>query len=62
MNPVELNTLIAYLTNYLFCKLEKRDFLKLALFLAHLSKEMLEMEAMRNVCLKDCKGGGDSLT
>jgi hypothetical protein len=62
MNPVELNTLITYLNNYLFCTLDKRDFLKLALFLSQFSKEMLSLQAMRDICLKElkeCKDCGD---
>jgi hypothetical protein len=55
MNPVELNTLITYLNNYLFCKLGKGDFFKLALFLSHLSKAMLAMQTMRDLCLKEAK-------
>jgi hypothetical protein len=55
MNPVELNTLITYLNNYLFCKLDKGDFFKLALFLSHLSKAMLALQAMRDICLKENK-------
>jgi hypothetical protein len=55
MNPAELNTLITALTNYFFCKLGKEDFFKLALFLSHLSKAMLAMQTMRDICLKEHK-------
>jgi hypothetical protein len=62
MNPVELNTLITALNNFLFCKLDKGDFFKLALFLSHLSKEMLAMQTMRDICLKENKERKDLLT
>jgi hypothetical protein len=62
MNPVELNTLITFLNNYLFCRLDKRDFFKLALFFSQLGKEMLSLQAMRDICLKESKDCKDLLT
>ncbi len=50
MSPVELNTLITSVSNYLFCKLEEKAFFNLGIFLSLLSKEMLAMEAVRDLC------------
>lgn len=50
MNPVMLKTLITYISNHFFCTLKEKDFFNLGLFLSLLSKEMLEMEAIRDLC------------
>jgi len=42
--------LLTLLTNYLYSSLEEKEFLNLALFLSLLSKEMLAMEAIREIC------------
>lgn len=61
MNPVELNTLITYMSNHLFCNLEEKEFFNLGIFLSLLSKEMLTMETVRELCRiekKEDKGHG----
>ena len=50
MRPTELNLLLALTTNYLYTSLEEREFLNLGIFLSLLSKEMLAMEAIRELC------------
>ena len=50
MRPTELNALLTLVTNYLYTSLEEREFINLALFLSLLSKEMLAMEAIREIC------------
>lgn len=45
-----LKTLITYISNYFFSSLDEKGFFNLALFLSLLSKEMLEMEAIRGLC------------
>ena len=50
MRPTELNLLLALAANYLYTNLEEREFTNLALFLSLLSKEMLTMEALRELC------------
>ncbi len=50
MNPVQLNTIITYFSNYLFCSLSDRSFYNMGLFLSLLSKEMLTMEAIKGLC------------
>ena len=50
MRPTELNALLTVVTNYLYASLDEADFTKLAIFLSLLSKEMLAMEAIREIC------------
>jgi len=50
MRPTELNLLLALTTNYLYTSLEEREFINLGIFLSLLSKEMLAMEAIRELC------------
>lgn len=50
MNPVELNTLITYMSNHLYTNLDEKEFFNLGVFLSLLSKEMLTMEAVRDLC------------
>ena len=50
MRPTELNALLTVFTNYLYVSLDERDFTNLAIFLSLLSKEMLAMEAIRELC------------
>ena len=50
MRPTELNALLTLITNYLYTSLSEREFLNLGLFLSLLSKEMLAMEAIRELC------------
>ena len=50
MRPTELNALLTVLTNYLYVSLDEREFTNLAIFLSLLSKEMLAMEAIRELC------------
>ena len=50
MRPTELNALLTILTNYLYTTLEEREFTNLGIFLSLLSKEMLAMEAIRELC------------
>lgn len=59
MNPVELNTLITSISNHLFCNLKEREFFNLGIFLSLLSKEMLSMEAIRDLCKLEKKHGHD---
>lgn len=49
MQPTELNLLLAVVTNYLYTSLAEKDFSNLAIFLSILSKEMLRMEAIREL-------------
>lgn len=57
MNPVDLNTLITSISNYLFCNLKEKDFFNLGILLSLLSKEMLGMEAIRDLCKIEKKHG-----
>ena len=50
MRPTELNLLLALATNYLYTSLSEREFMNFAIFLSLLSKEMLAMEAIRELC------------
>jgi hypothetical protein len=50
MDPVKMNTLITYVCNLLYCKLSERDYIKLGVFFSVLSKEMLTMDAMKELC------------
>jgi len=50
MRPTEMNALLTLVTNYLYTSLDEREFINLALFLSLLSKEMLAMEAIREIC------------
>ncbi len=61
MDPVKLNTLITYFSNYLFCSLNDRSFYNLGLFLSLLSKEMLTMEAVKGLCEPDPACGGEEI-
>lgn len=49
MNPVELNTLITAVTNYLYCSLPEKDFFNLGIFLSLLSRNILAMETVRDL-------------
>jgi len=50
MRPTELNALLTLIVNYLYTSLDEREFTNLAIFLSLLSKEMLAMEAIRELC------------
>ena len=50
MHPTELNAALAALTNHLYCTLSNREFLNLAILLSLLSKDMLSMEGIRDLC------------
>ncbi|MCL2841914.1 MAG: hypothetical protein FWE28_00405 [Oscillospiraceae bacterium] len=50
MRPTELNALTTVIVNYLYTSLEEREYTNLAIFLSLLSKEMLAMEAFRELC------------
>ena len=50
MRPTELNVLLTVATNYLYTRLDEKDFTNLAIFLSLLSKDMLAMEAIREIC------------
>lgn len=49
MQPTELNLLLAVVTNYLYTSLTEKDFSNLAIFMSLLSREMLTMEALRDL-------------
>ena len=50
MRPTEINALLTVVTNYLYTRLDEKDFTNLALILSLLSKDMLAMEAIREIC------------
>lgn len=50
MRPTELNALLTVIVNSLYTSLDEKDFTNLAIFLSLLSKEMLAMEAIRELC------------
>lgn len=50
MDPVMLNTILTYISNYLYSNLKEKEFFNLGLFLSLLSKEMLEMNVIRDLC------------
>ena len=50
MRPTELNALLTLVTNYLYTSLSEREFTNLGIFLSLLSKEILAMEAIRELC------------
>jgi len=50
MRPTELNALITVIVNYLYTSLDEKDYTNLALLLSLLSKEMIAMEAFRELC------------
>lgn len=49
MRPSELNILIAIVTSYLYENLSNKEFVNLGVFLSILSREMLSMEALKNL-------------
>ena len=59
MTPCELNAAIAGVTNYFFCRLSKRDFVNLGVLLSLLSKDILSMAALEELCIleKERDGG-----
>ena len=56
MRPTELNALLTVIVNYLYTNLEEREYTNLAIFLSLLSKEMLAMEAIRELCRIEKQG------
>ena len=50
MNPVELNTFVAAVTNYLYLSMPEKDFFNLGILLSLISKDMLAMEVIRDLC------------
>ena len=50
MGPPELNAILTAMVNHLYTTLAEREFTHLAIFLSLLSKEMLAMEAIRELC------------
>jgi len=50
MKPTELNAMLTVAVNYLYTNLDEKDYTNLAIFLSLLSKEMLAMEAIRELC------------
>lgn len=52
MNPCELNTVIAAITNYLYTTLSKEDFACLSVFLNELSKSMFTTSLFQDLCNK----------
>ena len=49
MGPPELNAILTAIVNHFYTTLKERDFTHLAIFLSLLSKEMLAMEAIREL-------------
>jgi len=49
MRPSELNIFIAIVTSYLYENLSEKEFTNLGVFLNILSREMLSMEALKNL-------------
>ena len=62
MRPTELNALLTVATNYLYASLDEREFTNLAIFLSLLSREMLTMESIRELCRleKEDEEGGST--
>jgi len=56
MRPTELNAILTVLVNYLYSSLDEKDFTHLAIFLSLVSKEMLAMEAIRELCRLEEEG------
>jgi len=52
MNPCEMNTAIAGLTNYLYTTLSREDFICLSIFLRELSKSMISTSVFQELCDK----------
>lgn len=50
VNACELNAIIAGITNQLYITLNERQFLKVSLFLSQLSKNMLAMALLDDIC------------
>ena len=50
MRPTELNALLTFATNYLYTSLDEREFTNLGVFFSLLSREMLAMETIRELC------------
>lgn len=50
MTPPELNLAIAAITNHLYCTLSKEDFVNLGVLLNLISKDILSMAAIEELC------------
>lgn len=57
MNPCELNAIITGITNQLYTTLSDRQFLKMGLFLSQLSKNMLAMSLLDDICDREKEKG-----
>jgi hypothetical protein len=51
MRPCEINAAIAGITNYLYCRLSRKNFLNLGIFLSLLSKDILAMATIEELCI-----------
>ncbi|MCL2057239.1 MAG: hypothetical protein FWH02_08500 [Oscillospiraceae bacterium] len=51
MDPRSLNAALTAITNYLYTKLSKRDFVNLGVLLSLLSKDILDMAAIEGLCI-----------
>jgi len=51
MNPCSLNAAIAAITNYLYCRLSRKDFINLGVFLSILSKDILSMATIEGLLI-----------